>query len=154
MYDDRMIRNLLQSVVLVWCLLMGGGCSTTPEDRIAERPELFAGYSMDIQEKIRHGVVSVGFDKDMVWMALGKAHRIQTRREAAGLTSEVWSYLGTYYLSMDSHHGGLWYYPRHGRRYGPAYYYGPHFHRMRHEYERLRLTFQKGKVAVIEEDLR
>lgn len=72
-------------------LLLAAGCATTPESRIRARPELFASFPAETQERIRAGGVAIGFTEDMVRMALGEPDQV-LRRETAGGTATIWSY--------------------------------------------------------------
>jgi hypothetical protein len=72
-------------------LLLLAACSATPESRIADHQATFAGFPPDVQQKIRAGRVDVGFNPDMVKLALGEPARKFVRRGETG-DSEVWSY--------------------------------------------------------------
>jgi len=70
------------------------GCAT-PESRIKENPELFAGFPPDVQENVRAGIIKVGYDKNMVYIALGNPDRTSMRETADGAV-EVWIFTDTY----------------------------------------------------------
>lgn len=61
-----------------------GGCSSSPEGRIADQQELFESYSPEIQENIRQGTVEIGYTQDMVELALGKPARVVERETKEG----------------------------------------------------------------------
>ncbi|MBI5201132.1 MAG: hypothetical protein HY925_06070 [Elusimicrobia bacterium] len=65
-------------------------CSS-PEKRIQKRPEVFAAFPAQAQEKIRRGEVELGFSPEMVRMALGPPDRRYERRAGAG-RELVWGY--------------------------------------------------------------
>ena len=127
------------------------GCAT-PKSRIQRNQELFDTFPPDIQEKIRAGEVDLGFDQDMVSIALGKPDREYTRRTQDGTVS-IWSYTQHYtqtrrqlvdgqFRVRDSRSGQV-----HQVRDSvwvdvPTYY----------EYDRLRLEFDEaGLVSAIEQ---
>jgi len=66
------------------------GCAS-PEARIKQNPELFAKLTPEQQALIKEGRVAVGFDEDMVKLAVGEPDRKWIRTDAAG-SSELWSY--------------------------------------------------------------
>ena len=122
------------------------GCST-PESRIRKNPAVFARLAPEQQDQIRKGQIAVGFDQEMVELALGEPDHITTRTTAEGM-SETWRYT-TYDLpdGMPLYRG--WYH-----RY---YYWGdpmfPYYldYPYRRERDHLRVTFKSGKVVSIEE---
>ena len=87
LFDMKTMCTLLLCVLAV----LLAGCET-PGQRIARDPELFNAWSPAVQAAVRNGDVRIGFDKDMVTMALGRPSRIYTRTTAQG-NSEVWSYV-------------------------------------------------------------
>ena len=126
------------------------GCAT-PEARIEKNPEIFARLTPSQQEMIKKGQVGVGFDQEMVKLALGEADRVLARTDKAG-TSEVWSY-----VTYDGDDGHMLYRGYYHRYYGwgnPIYPYYMNYpsRRMR---EQLKVTFgADGKVASIEQEKR
>lgn len=65
-------------------------CSTT-DSRIRRDQALFDGYPPEVQEKIRNGVIDVGYSPEMVVMALGEPDRkVEMQREDGA--AEVWIY--------------------------------------------------------------
>ncbi len=87
--------NGLRLLALVLPLaLFSAGCATTPSQRIEQNQELFDTFPVAVQARIRGGQVDIGFQPDMVRMALGDPQRKQVRRTAAG-TSEIWLYMDT-----------------------------------------------------------
>ena len=61
------------------------GCAT-PETRIQKNPEVFARLTPTQQDLIKQGQAGVGFDPEMVKLALGEPDRIVTRTDAQGTT--------------------------------------------------------------------
>ncbi len=79
------------------CLLLVG-CVSTPERRIAKEPELFASFPEDVQANVRAGSIEIGYDRDMVRLALGEPDRVSTRQREGELL-EVWTYVGVHHTS-------------------------------------------------------
>lgn len=123
------------------------GCST-PESRIRSNPAVFSRLTPEQQNLIRNGQIAVGFDQEMVELALGDPDHIITRTDAKGV-SEIWRYT-TYDLpdGMPLYRG--WYH-----RY---YYWGdpmfPYYldYPYRQEHDHFRVTFKGGKVVSVEEE--
>ena len=120
------------------------GCET-PQTRIEKNPAVFARLTPQQQEMIKKGQVAVGFDQEMVQLALGEPDHIITRTDASGV-SEIWSYT-TYDLpdGMPLYRG--WYHRYWGDPFYPYYLNYPY----RREYEHLRVVFKGGKVVSIEQ---
>lgn len=146
------MKNQAFLLALTCGLLLSAGCST-PSARIKRNPELFASFAPDIQENIRQGKMDIGYDRDMVYMALGDPDRRYLRKTAAG-EAEVWAYTETY-TTMERQ-----------RVEGPFRSRGADGTvrtiqdtlwvdvQQRHEYERLRIEFVNGVVTAIEESSR
>jgi outer membrane protein assembly factor BamE (lipoprotein component of BamABCDE complex) len=130
-------------------VLLAAGCST-PETRIKKSPEAFGRLTPAQQDMIRKGEVGLGFDQEMVQLALGEPDRIRTRTDAEG-TSEVWAYTTwETYDGMPLYTG--WYHRRWG--WGDPFY--PYYmsYPARAEHEHLRVTFKAGKVTAVEQETR
>jgi len=123
------------------------GCST-PESRIRQNPAAFSRLTPAQQDLIKKGQVAIGFDQEMVQLALGEPDHIRTRTDASGL-SEIWSY--TTYEGTD----GILLYRGWYHRY---YYMGDPFYPYylsyptRREREHFRVTFKDGKAVSIEQE--
>jgi hypothetical protein len=126
------------------------GCAT-PEARIEKNPAAFARLSPTQQEMIKKGQVGVGFDQEMVKLALGEADRVRARTDAQG-TTEVWSY-----VTYDGENGYPLYRGFYHRYYGwgdPLYPYYTNYSSRRTR-EQLRINFDAtGKVSAIEQEKR
>lgn len=133
-------------------LLTITGCQTV-DSRIKEKPELFAGLDLATQDKIKQGIIDLGFSEDMVYLALGAPDQKKESVSATGQTV-TWIY-NSYYERYDgTHHAG----------YHRQVYFDPYLRTYRVHYrpiildsyvsekeERIRVVFKEGKVAVIEQ---
>jgi len=146
-----MKRFKLGCVVGVLCSALAlTGCSTT-EARIQKNPEVFLRLPSAQQEMIKKGQAGVGFDQEMVKLALGEPDRIVVRTDAQGST-EIWSY-----MIYDSNDGVLLYRGYYHRYYvwGDPFY--PYYlsYSARRTREQLKVVFDvSGKVAIIEQEKR
>lgn len=82
------------SFVLAAALLFAVACASTPATRIRENQALFDTYSTEAQANIRQGKVALGYDPDMVRMALGEPDERSTEISEAGETV-IWGYVRT-----------------------------------------------------------
>jgi hypothetical protein len=137
---------------LIGALTVFTGCETV-NDRIKEKPAAFAQADAASQDKIKQGIIDLGFTEDLVYVALGKPDQ---KRESVGPTgkSVTWIY-NTYYQRYDgSRFAG----------YNRRVYFDPQLKSYRVYYrpvyeevytdeteERIRIVFKEGKVAVIEQ---
>lgn len=144
-----MKTSKLYLVVSALLLAVGlAGCAT-PEARIKKNPEIFARLSVAEQDMIKKGAVGVGFDQEMVKLALGEPDRILARTDAKG-TTEVWSY-----MTFDGDDGHPLYRGYYHRYYGWGSSFYPYYlnypsRRMR---EQLKVQFDAGgKVASVEQE--
>lgn len=145
------LRRLLP-LGLIGLGIVLAGCQTV-ESRIRENPEVFARLPAEVQAKIRQGIIDLGYDEDMVYLALGAPDQRREQRSARGDTV-VWIY-NTYFERYDGTR-----FAGYARRVywdpeikGWRYFYQPVYadtYRSETE-ERIRVTFENGKVAVIEQ---
>ena len=143
-----MSRSLARAAAAGALALLLAACAT-PASRIRQNPELFASFPLDVQSRVSQGQVDLGFNADMVTMALGKPDREYRRKTDQGDVL-VWSYVD-YYIST-------------ARQSVPASYRvidaaGRYRTVMdttwvdvqqRNEYEKLRVEFRDGKVTAVE----
>ncbi len=141
----NMYKRWLGGAAFLAAILVAG-CST-PETRIARNPEVFARLTPQQQDMITKGRGAVGFDKQMVQLALGEPDHVITRTDATGV-SEIWSY--TMYEMPDGMPLYRGWYHRYYRWGGPPYPYYLDYP-YRREYERLRVTFKGDRVAAVEQ---
>ncbi len=144
------IRHVTFSLLAALAFLTG--CETV-DSRIKEKPGAFAQADSATQDKIKQGIIDLGFTEDLVYLALGKPDQ---KRESVSPTgkSVTWIYNTYYQRSEGTHLAG---YNR--RVYFDPYlktyrvYYRPVFEEVYTEEteERIRIVFKEGKVAVIEQ---
>jgi hypothetical protein len=68
-------------------MLVLAGCAATPTQRIEEKKSEFAALTPEDQQAVKAGVIKVGYNLDMVYMALGKPSTVKVE---AGV--ETWEY--------------------------------------------------------------
>lgn len=143
------MQHLFKWASLVVVVLAVAGCVSTPERRIRKEPGVFAAFPAPVQDKVRRGEIDLGFTRDMVRLALGQPHQVQTRITEAGVT-EIWIYMGTRYVTrMEPAGGGYWYRDRAGRLHRS--YDGVWMdHGYRESFPLLRVEFAGGVVKAIE----
>ena len=147
-----MNHRFLRTFILASSLGFLAGCQTV-ESRIKEKPEVFANVDKATQDKIKQGIIDLGYTEDLVYLALGVPDQKRETVTAAGNTM-TWIY-NTYYNRYD---GSVY------SSYYRSVYYDPYLRAYRMYYrpimtetytqekeERIRIVFQDGKVTVIEQ---
>jgi hypothetical protein len=147
-----MNHRLLRTFLLATSLGFLVGCQSV-ESRIKEKPEVFASVDRATQEKIKQGIIDLGYTEDMVYLALGTPDQKRESVSADG-RNVTWVY-NTYYTryegnQMYGYHRRVYYDP-HVRTY--RVYYQPVFTEVYSEdkEERIRIVFKDGKASVIEQ---
>ena len=128
------------------------GCQNV-NSRIKEKPDVFAKLDLATQDKIKQGIIDLGFTEEMVYLALGDPDQ---KKESVSVTGQTVSWIyNTYYERFDgmSHLG-----------YSRRVYFDPYLNTYRVHYhpafgesyvtekeERIRIVFKDGKVIVIEQ---
>jgi hypothetical protein len=138
------VKTSFHPILALAGLVLLVGCST-PAARIDKNPAVFDRCTPQQQALIKQGKVALGFDEEMVRLALGDPDRITTRTDAAG-ESEVWSY-----VTYETDDGVLLYTGYYHRFWGPIYPYYLDYP-TRTEHDRFRVVFKGGKVLSIEEE--
>jgi hypothetical protein len=150
---QMMKKSLLAGLMLI--LSMGLCSCETVNKRIKSNQVMFDGWPVETRQEIQQGRVKVGFDKDMVLVALGQPQRIKQRTTESG-ASEVWSYLGTrsrlVYVDNNFYATPVYCPPttKGGRGH---YHYAHHYSApvtQYETYETKRVVFVEGKVTEIE----
>ena len=147
-----MNRRLLTTFLLAASLGFVAGCQSV-DDRIKQKPEVFASVDKATQDKIKQGIIDIGYTEDMVYLALGVPDQKRESITAAG-RSVVWVY-NTYYQRYDGtafvgYERRVYYDPllkTYRLYYHPAY--ADTYHDEKEE--RIRVVFKDGKAAVIEQ---
>ncbi len=124
-------------------VLILAGCSSTPNQRIAQNEAAFAQFPPDVQQNLRAGRVDVGYTESMVLIALGEpAHRFE-RVDTTG-RSDVWVYVRS--APRFSFGFGIGSYGRHSATsVGVSTSTGSYY-----DDEALRVELQQGRVTRIE----
>jgi hypothetical protein len=146
----------LKKILFVAGLMLAlAGCNTI-DHRISEKQDVFNRLDPQVQDKIRQGVVEIGYTQDMVYIALGPPDARHEKVTAKG-TETTWVYK-TYYEQFEGvEHVGF-------RRivfFDPSdhvyhVYYEPVSTPVysQHEEDNIRVTFVDGKVTAIEQNKR
>ena len=144
-----MKHRLARTFLLAASLGFLAGCQTV-DDRIKEKPEVFAKLDAVTQDKIKQGIIELGYTEDMVYLALGKPDQMRESVSAEGKAT-TWIY-NTYYERYDGtrfagYHRSVYYDP-----YIKAYrfYYRPVYADTyaQEKEERIRVSFKDGKATV------
>jgi hypothetical protein len=90
----------LPATVTLLAFIFTGCESTNIAGRIREKPDVYAKLQPAEKEKIDHGVVALGFDADMVYLAMGHPSKVEPVEGSDG-RAELWTYRN-YYPSMDA----------------------------------------------------
>jgi hypothetical protein len=139
------MKHFLSLLSLIAGLAVLAGCST-PESRIAKQPEIFSRLTPDQQQMIRDGRVGIGFDMEMVKLALGDPDRVRLRTDENG-SSEVWTY-----LTYEGSDGMLLYRGWYHRGWGSPFY--PYYLDVpgRRERSKDEVVFRNGRVVSVEQE--
>ena len=140
------------AITLAAVVLGFTGCQSV-ESRIKEKPEVFAKLDVATQDKIKQGIIDLGFTEEMVYLALGDPDQKKESVSAAG-EAVTWIY-NSYYERYDG---------THSIGYRRQVYFDPYLNTYRIHYhpafveayvtekeERIRIVFKEGKVSVIEQ---
>lgn len=115
---------VMKSVIVLLAAVVFASCApSTPEARIAARPQLFEALPPRQQELVRQGQLAQGMGRDAVLLAWGRPSREYEGSED-GVSTLRWDYLGSTPVYETSYFGGYGYGPRCGYgRFGrgPAY---------------------------------
>ena len=143
--------SILRAITLP-CILTAMGCAS-PEQRIKKNPALFTSLPEQVQAQVREGKVALGFTKDAVFLALGRADRTYTRK-TANQSVEVWSYVGVEYRNKQQQVRGTFRYRDHKGRTRTAH--DTVWVTVQNEihYEKVRVEFTEQAVTAIEETTR
>jgi len=139
------MKTLLPLILALAGVVLLAGCST-PQTRIKKNPAAFDRCTPEQQDLIKQGKVALGFDVEMVKLALGDPDRVTTRTDASG-TSEVW-----HYETYETSDGAILYTGYYHHFWGgPMYAYYLDYP-ARRAVDHFRVAFKGGKVVAIEEE--
>ncbi|HEY4248329.1 MAG TPA: hypothetical protein VGM64_15885 [Lacunisphaera sp.] len=146
------MKNRFVLSLFIAALAFSSGCETV-NDRIKEKPEAFSNVDQATQDKIKQGIIDIGFTEDMVYLALGKPDQTRESANATGKTV-TWVYNTYYQRPEGTHFAG----------YNRQVYFDPYLKTYRVYYrpvyadiyseqkeERIRIVFKDGKASVIEQ---
>ena len=138
--------------LLLGAMIALTACNTTAS-RIKQKAEVFASLPPAEQERLRNGTVAIGDTPDMVFIAIGAPDR-SIAKTSAGARSMEWIYRRYYENYEGTAFAGyrrrVAFDPRTGRRFIYSEPYYAEVYRSETE-EHLRVTFENGLVATIEE---
>ncbi|HET7537400.1 MAG TPA: hypothetical protein VFJ90_13155 [Candidatus Didemnitutus sp.] len=137
---------------LLAALLAAAGCESV-SSRIKEKPDVYASLDPATQNKIKQGIIDIGYSEDMVYLALGKPDERHEQVNQAG-RQVTWIY-NTYYERYDGTHFAGYY---------RQVYFDPVLHTYRVYYHpayadayteekeaRIQVTFKDGRTTAIEQ---
>ena len=130
------------------------GCASI-DRRIEKHQVYFDQLEAEDQAKIRQGQIDIGFEKQMVEIAMGRPAAVKTRRTAEA-SSDIWIYNGVrteFVYSHSNFHYGHGVTPiGHGGavRYGHGDLYCAPIARPK-SYETARIIFEEGQVSEVEQ---
>jgi hypothetical protein len=76
--------------------LLVPGCETKNlSARIQEKSAVYASLTPEQRKNVESGTIEVGYTSDMVYLALGSPHQVQTKDTPEG-KAEMWSYTNFY----------------------------------------------------------
>jgi hypothetical protein len=147
--------HLKKIIPFAGLLLALAGCNTI-DHRISEKQDSFNRLDPQTQDKIRQGIVEVGYTQDMVYIALGPPDERHDKVTGKGAET-TWIYK-TYYQQFE----GV---EQVGFRRVVFFDPGDHVYHVyyepvstpvysEHEEDNIRVTFVNGKVTAIEQNKR
>ena len=142
---------LLRALVGLTFVLLAG-CSTI-NSRIEKNAAYFDGLPLETQEKIRKGIVEVGYTPDMVYIAMGAPSEKRSNRSATR-DRETWIYSVHYQdwvgRALVGYRRVVVYDEKTKRSYVYHHPVYEDFYRDRKE-DRIRIEFEDGEVTAIEQ---
>jgi hypothetical protein len=146
------MRFPLSFVVLLAAALLLGGCSTF-EKRAQQKSAVFAALSPETQERLKNQSIRLGDTEDMVFIAFGKPDETKTETTATGATV-TWVYNRYWQEYQGEAYGGFRQQVVRDPKTGVNSVYLEPVSRpvyATHEQPVLRVSFEGGKVTVIEQ---
>ena len=85
-------RNRFRAALIIPSIVaLTIACASTPASRIEENQALFDSYTEEVQSKLRSGRVELGYEMEMVRIALGEPDETSTEIDETGETL-MWGY--------------------------------------------------------------
>ena len=147
-----MVKRPILRFILTAAIAFLTGCQTV-NDRIREKPDAFARVDKATQDKIKQGIIDLGYTEDLVYITLGVPDQKRESVTASGRTV-TWIY-NTYYQRYEgtafAGYSRRVYFDPYLRTYRVAYH--PVYDEVYSDEkeERIRIVFKDGKVSVIEQ---
>jgi len=88
---EDIMKRLIAFVPIQLIAALTLACASTPESRIEKNQALFDSYPAEVQEHVRSGRIAVGYDQEMVRMALGEPDETSRGLDQEGETV-IWGY--------------------------------------------------------------
>lgn len=85
------MKAILPTVLTALTLVIAGCTAESVAGRIKSRPDHYATYPADVQERIARGQIRIGDDAEAVWYVYGEPSR-KTRSVTENGTVETWTY--------------------------------------------------------------
>lgn len=101
-----MNHRLLSSFVFIVSLGFLAGCQTV-DARIRKNPEAFASVDQATQDKVKQGIIDLGFSENLVYLAIGAPDLKRKSVSATGQT-ETWIYYASSVLKADFPQNGYY----------------------------------------------
>lgn len=131
-------------IVPLAALALAACAPSTPEARIAARPERFETLPPREQELVRQGRIAKGMGREAVLIAWGRPSREYEGSED-GVATLRWDYTGTTPEYHTGYYGGYGYYRGYGRRSYYDFAVVPEISYV--PYRRATVLFRNGRVA-------
>lgn len=131
-------------IVPLAALALAACAPSTPEARIAVRPEMFETLPPREQELVRQGRIAKGMGREAVLIAWGRPSREYEGSED-GVATLRWDYIGTTPEYHTGYYGGYGYSRGYGRRSYYDFAVVPEISYV--PYRRATVLFRDGRVA-------
>jgi hypothetical protein len=158
------MKTILSVFAVAVGALLLAGCST-PQTRIEKNPSTYARLTPEQQQLVKQGQIGIGFDADMVKLALGEPDHVNQLVNQEG-TNEIWTYVTVEGFDDPFLYGGYYPYARGYNRfrgpYYPYYSFYPYYtlgpsslaYPARYERTRILVVFRAGRVVSFQNEIR
>lgn len=128
------------------------GCITPEarrEERINQQIDLFYEYPEDVRAMIRAGQIDIGFNENMVYLALGNPHSMSRRKDDTS-SSTLWQFFRNIRrTAYDTMHVPVTHVDKHGKHH-VHYEHVTVDHSWYEKQLRMQVEFVDGKVVSVE----